>query len=806
MAKRIEKVAVIGSGIMGGGIAALCASAGIPTVLLDIVPFDLKDEEKNDPKARNRIVENGLKAQIKAKPPAFMDKNHDVKLIQTGNLDDDFELLKDCDLIVEVVIENLEIKQNLFKRIDAIRKPSAIITSNTSGLLIKDMTEGLSQGFKENFLVTHFFNPVRVMKLLEVVPGVDTKPEVLDQINTWGEKVLGKGIVVGKDTPNFIGNRIGVYFICEAFRLLNGTNLELNLVDKMFGPPFGFPKTGIFALGDMVGLDTIGHLSENSYGLLENDECREVYQLPGYVKGMLEKGMYGKKTKDKGGFYTSEVDMKTWKKIHKVIDINTLEFKEYDRKTPMELADATKKMPTLADKQKHIVYGEGEYAEFAWDLISKTLIYSANRVPEIADTIVEIDNAIKWGYAWECGPFEIWDNIGVKESIEKMKAKGQPVPEAVQKMVDGGNETFYKVVDGKRQYFDLVSQSYKDVIYSENMLFLANIKTPETIVKSNKSCNLVDIGDGVFCFEFQTKMNAINGEIVDSIAEYNDYVAENGVGMVIGNQAPGIPGAFCAGGDLGYMGNLAKDSKWNEMLNFVEQVHKNIFGLKYSFFPVVAAPYGMTLGGGVETCLASDKIVAHEFLFMGLVEIGAGILPAGGGCTNYWRRTVENKPGFLKYSKLGEIFVPMFKNVAMASVSNSAAEAKNMGFLRDTDRIIFNKDYLLGEAKKEVLRMVEDGYAPPVKTKIPVIGQEGQGMVNAFLLDMESGGFITPHMSHIAKKIAYVISGGEAIEGMEVTEDYMLQLEREAFIDLWKTENTRKMAEHILKTGKPLMI
>ncbi len=305
MAKRIEKVAVIGSGIMGGGIAALCASAGIPTVLLDIVPFDLKDEEKKDPKARNRIVENGLKMQLKAKPPAFMDKNHDVKLITTGNLDDDFDLLKDCDLIVEVVIENLKIKQDLFNRIDKIRKPDAIIASNTSGLLIKDMTEGLSQGFKDNFLVTHFFNPVRVMKLLEVVPGTDTKPEVLSQVNAWGEKILGKGIVVGKDTPNFIGNRIGVYFICEAFKLLEKKPLELNLVDKMFGPPFGFPKTGIFALGDMVGLDTIGHLSENSYGLLADDECRDVYQLPKYVKDMLEKGMYGKKTKEAGGFYHS---------------------------------------------------------------------------------------------------------------------------------------------------------------------------------------------------------------------------------------------------------------------------------------------------------------------------------------------------------------------------------------------------------------------------------------------------------------------------------------------------------------------
>ncbi len=806
MAKRIEKVAVIGSGIMGGGIAALCASAGIPTVLLDIVPFDLKDEEKDDPKARNRIVNAGLEAQKKAKPAAFMNKKADSALIELGNLTDDFDKLKDCDLIVEVIIEDLKIKQDLFARIEKIRKPSAIISSNTSGLPLKNMAEGRSQEFKEHFLITHFFNPVRYMKLLELVPGEDTKQEVLDLVASFGEKILGKGIVWGKDTPNFIGNRIGVQLICKAFKQLEETGLPTNQLDKVFGAPMGLPNTGIFALADMVGLDTIGHLSENSYELLVNDELRDIYQLPDYIKQMLEKKMFGKKSKEAGGFYKTEIDMKTWKKIRKRLDPKSFDWVEYDRKETPDVAKEAKKAATLAEKQRIILYGDNEYSKYGWNLISSCLIYAANRIPEISDTIVEIDNAMKWGYAWEAGPFEIWDNIGVKEAIEKMKADGLTVPDNVLKMVDAGNETFYRVKDGKRQYFDFASNDYKDVIVSENIIFLANLKADNKVVKENSSASLIDLGDGIFNMEFHTKMNAINGEIVDFIPEVKDYVDANGLGLVIGNQAPGMPGAFCAGGDLAYMGDLAKAGKWDDIDAFVRRAQHALMIMRYSFFPTIAAPYGMTLGGGCEVCLATDKIVAHADLYMGLVEIGAGLLPAGGGCTNTWRKFTDSVPDPVKVSNWGDFFIPAFYNLAMAKVSMSAAEARNNGFLGPKDRIIFNKDYLIGEAKKEALKMVDDGYVPPAKKNIPVLGQEAQGMVHAEIQNMRVGGFITPHMEHIAKTIAYVMSGGEARSDMEVSEDYLLQLEREAFVDLWKTENTQKMANHILTTGKPLMI
>jgi len=804
MVRRIEKVAVIGSGIMGGGIAALCASAGIPTLLLDIVPFDLKDEDKNKPEARNKIVKAGFDGIAKAKPGAYMNKNLDPQRIQIGNLTDDFDKLKDCDLIVEVIVENLKVKQDLFARIEKVRKPTAIIASNTSGLPLKAMAEGRSKEFKEHFIITHFFNPVRYMKLLELVASPDTKKDVCDFIEKWGEKVLGKGIVWGKDTPNFIGNRIGVELICEAFKLLDQGVATVQEADALFGSPMGFPNTAIFGLADLVGLDTIGHLAENSYELLKDDEYREIYKLPQFIKDMLAKKMFGGKTKDTGGFYKSGVDPTTWKKTKMVLNPKTLEFTPFDKKTaPVpECVKKAKEAKTLADKQKAVVYG----SEFAYKLIASMAVYSANRIPEIADTIVEIDNAMKWGYAWQAGPFEAWDNLGVKEFTKKMEKDGYKIPANVKKMIDGGNESFYRVNKGKKQYYDFKSNSYKDVKFSDNMIFLDILRADNKVVKSNPSCSLLDIGDGVFNIEFHSKMNAIDKNMVEFLDTTREYVLANGVGVVIGNQAPGIPGAFSAGGDLAFMGALAKNKKWSEIDDFIRIVHKNIMGMKYAPFPVVAAPYGMTLGGGCETCLAADMIVAHCELYMGLVEIGAGLLPAGGGCTNLWRRFIEHKPIVVKITDYASMFIPAFMNIAMAKVSMSAHEARTNGFLKPTDRIVFNKDYLIGEAKKEVLRMVEDGYTPPAKTKIPVMGEDAAGMIHAELNNMKNGGFITPHMEFIAKRICYVLSGGDTRTGIEVSEDYMLQLEREAFVDLWKTENSQKMAEHILKTGKPLFI
>jgi len=800
MTRRIEKAAVIGSGIMGGGIAALCASAGIKTLLLDIAPFDLKDEEKNDRAAKNRIVEAGLQAQIKAKPAAFMDKKHDIPMIETGNLTDDFDKLKDCDIIFEVVVENLKIKQDLYARIEKVRKPDSIIASNTSGLPIAQMAEGRSKGFKENFLITHFFNPVRYMKILECIAGPETSKEVCDFITKWGEQILGKGIVWGKDTPNFIGNRIGMISICEALILLEKGIITIPEADAIFSKPMGIPGTGIFGLTDFVGADTTDHIADNSYALLVNDEFREKYKTPKFFKDMMAKGMFGNKAKGIGGFYLSGRDA-TGKKFKKVIDIKTLEHVDYDTKAVYPVVEATKAFKTIPEKIKYIFNN----SEFAMKLLSCEFVYSANRIPEICNTLVEIDNAMKWGYAYEFGPFEMWDAIGLKDSMANIEKSGYTIPANIKTMLEKGGTSFYKVQNGKKQYWDFASMSYKDVQYSPQMIFLDNIKADKAkIVLGKESASLVDIGDGVFCFEYHTKMNAVNGEIVDLSAEARAYVNKNGLGMVIGNQASGMPGAFSAGGDLKYMLGLATSGKFSEIDRFIANVHSGMQETKYSSYPVVAAPYGLALGGGCETCLWADKIVAHCELYMGLVEVGAGLLPAGGGCVNLWRRLIESPVA--PVTDMLAVFLQAFQQIAMAKVGGSAMDAKKAGFIRPQDRIIFNKDYIIGEAKKEVLRMVEDGYVPPAKTPIKVMGQSAMGAVDANIPDMRAGGQITPHLAHIARTVAYVISGGEAKTGDSISEDYMLKLEREAFVDLWKTENSQKMAEHMATKGKPLFI
>ena len=453
MTRRIEKVAVIGSGIMGGGIAALCASAGLKTLLLDIAPFDLTDAEKNDKKAKNRIVEAGLQAQVKAKPAAFMDKKKDLSLIETGNLTDDFDKLKDADIIFEVVVENLKIKQDLFARLEKVRKADAIIASNTSGLPLEKMSEGRSKEFKEHFLILHFFNPVRYMKILECIAMPETKKEVCDFISKWGEQTLGKGVVWGKDTPNFIGNRIGVELICEAFKLIEAGLATIPEADAMFAKPMGMPGTAIFGLADFVGNDTIDHIAANSYELLTKDEYREIYNVPAFFKTMMEKKMYGNKTKEAGGFYLSGRGA-DGKKFKKVLDIKSVDHVDFDRKATYPVVEATKELKTTAEKQKHLFKNN----EFAKKLMASMCVYSANRIPEIADTLVEIDNGMKWGYAWECGPFEIWDNLGLKDSLPEIEKAGFAIPANVKRMVEKGGTTFYRVEKGIKQYWDFASE------------------------------------------------------------------------------------------------------------------------------------------------------------------------------------------------------------------------------------------------------------------------------------------------------------------------------------------------------------
>lgn len=802
MQRRISKAAVIGSGIMGGGIAALLASAGIETLLLDIVPFDLSDEEKNDPKARNRIVQQGLDGAIKAKPPLFMDTKNDPKLVSTGNLEDDIDKLADCDWIIEVVVENLKIKQDLFKKIDGVRKQGSVVSSNTSGIPLKDMSQDLSADMKAHFLGTHFFNPVRYMHLLEIIPGPDTTKDVLDFMADFCEKQLGKGIVWAKDTPNFIGNRIGIQGMGKAMQAMLEHGLTIPEVDTIFGPELGRPKTAIFKTADLVGLDTMFHVAKNCYEMCPDDEMRDTMALPDFVEKMVNNNMLGNKTK--GGFYKKDLTPE-WKTIRKVVNPQNLEYEEYG-KAEFPCLEEAKQKQTLPEKMRAVVYGDDKAAKFAWDVTANGLIYAANRIPEISDTIVDIDNAMKWGYNFEMGPFEVWDAIGVKESVEKMEKEGRTVPEKVKKFIEAGNQTFYKIDGGKKYFYDFASGSYKPVPVSEKEISLHNLRQENKVVKSAASCSLIDLGDGVFNLEFHSKMNAINKEMVEFMAEAGDYVKDNGVGMVIGNQASGMPAPFSAGGDLSFMLGLAKEGKFSEIDDFINTVHTGIMSTKYAPFPVVAAPFGLALGGGCEVCLASDRMVANADLFMGLVEIGAGLVPGGCGMIHLWQNYIRYKPEAAKITDWAGFFTQAFMSVAQASVSNSAADARSKGFLRPTDRIVFNKDLLIGEAKKEVLKMVDDCYAPPRKEKFPVFGREAQGMIWSEMLNMKTGGYITPHMETIAKKAAYCMSGGDVPSGTLVSERYLMNLEREAFVELWKTEGTQKMAEHMMNTGKPLFL
>ena len=799
MPRKIRTAAVIGSGVMGGGIAALLAAAGVNTLLLDIVPLDLKEGEKNDPAARNRIVKAGLNALLGSTPSLLMQKN-DVERITIGNLEDDFAKISDADWIIEVVVEKLQIKRDLLRRIEKVRTKGTIVSSNTSGIPLQAMSNGLSDEFRQHFLGTHFFNPVRYMKLLEIIPGQQTLPEVLEFMADYGERNLGKGIVWAKDTPNFVGNRIGVQGMVNAIQLMVADGMTIPEVDALFGPALGRPKTAMFKTADLVGLDVLAHVAKNTYDLVGTDEARDSFVMPQFVTTMIEQNLLGKKSQS--GFYKTELTP-DWQKVRKVIDPDTLAYTEYDLATFPCLVDA-KKAKSLPQKIQAVIYGGDKGARFAWKAVANNLIYAANRIPEISDTIVEIDNAMKWGFNFEMGPFETWDAIGLQKSVERMEKDGLAVPQNIKNMLAAGCTAFYKIENGQRSYYDFASQSYRKLSVNPNVVSLPALKSTGKVVKENSSVSLIDLGNDVFCLELHTKMNALNQEITEFLPVALETVDSNAAGLVIGNQAGGMPGAFSAGANLADVAAAVKEKRFDDLAKMIEGLQYGLLNLHYAPFPVVAAPFGMALGGGCELCLAANKIVAHAELYMGQVEIGVGLVPAGGGCLNLWRKFLESIPAAVTDMDLAKFFIPVFMSIAMAKVSMSAAEARANGFLGPRDRIVLNRDHLIGEAKKDVLKMVDEGYAPPVKRRIKVLGQAAQGMVAAQIADMAYGGFVSEYDAFLARKTAYIISGGDVRDNAEVTDYVILTLERQAFIDLLKQEKTQARIEHMLKTGKPL--
>ena len=797
--RKITKVGVIGSGVMGAGITALMASAGIETILLDIVPPDLTDDEKKDPKNRNRLVLNSLKSMVTGKPAALMSPE-DAARIFIGNLEDDFYKLGQCDWIIEAVVENLQIKIDLFRRIDKIRKERAVITSNTSGIPLSAITQDLSPNFCRHFFGSHFFNPVRYMHLLELIPGKETLPEVIETISRFGEKVLGKGIVLAKDTPNFIGNRIGVHASMHAIQTMMEDKMTIPEVDALTGTALGRPKMATFMLTDLVGLDTVGHVTSNSYDLLTEDECRNAYQLPSFYQAMIDKKMLGNKTK--GGFYKKIKD-DTGKKKRLVINPETLEYETFE-KPEFDCLTAAGTAHTPAEKLKAVINGTDKGAVYAWKVLAGHLIYSANRIPEISDTIVEIDHAMTWGYNYQMGPFEAWDAIGLFESVDRMKKDGMAVPENILAMISGGNETFYKLENGSQYYYDFQSQAYQPVPADESSINLSNLKSSDRTVKQEPCASLVDLGDGVFCCEFHTKMNTLDSKLIKFINDSIDYVEAHGRGLVIGNQAAGPNPVFCAGANLIEFITAVSKGSYDSMADSLENVQSAVQKMRYASFPVVAAPYGMTLGGGCEICLGADRIVAHAELYMGLVELGVGLIPSGGGCLNLWKKFITTLPKAVTKVNLWDYFLPVFNTIFMAKVSTSAAHARSMGFLGQSDRIVFNKAHLIGEAKKEVLRMVDDHYTPEVRNKIRVFGDAGRGLANVMLNDMVTAGHITEYEAFMGKKLAHVISGGDVRVDTQLDEDIILELEKLTFIELLKQESTQQRIHHMLETGRPL--
>ncbi len=799
MRRKIRTAAVIGSGVMGGGIAALLAAAGVKTLLLDIVPFDLKEEEKNDPAARNRIAKAGLDALLGSSPSLLMQKK-DVDRISIGNLADDFARIADMDWIIEVVVENLQIKKDLLQRIEKVRTNGTIVSSNTSGIPLQAMSESLSREFKQHFLGTHFFNPVRYMKLLEIIPGRETLPELLEFMADYVERILGKGIVRAKDTPNFVANRIGVQGMVKAIQLMVEDGMTIPEVDALFGSALGRPKTAMFKTADLVGLDVLAHVAKNTYDLVETDEARDSFVMPQFVNTMIEKNLLGKKSQS--GFYKTDLTP-DWQKVRKVIDPATLEYAEFEFVSFPCLENA-KKAKSLPEKIQAVIYGDDQGAQFAWQAVANNLIYAANRIPEISDTIVEIDNAMKWGFNFEMGPFETWDAIGLQKSVARMEKDGLAVPEKVKNMLAVGCTAFYKIENGKRFFYDFAGETYREQVISTNIISLPSLKSTGKVVKENNSVSLIDLGDDVFCLELHTKMNALNQEITEFLPLVLETVDANAAGLVIGNQAGGMPGAFSAGANLADVAAAVKEKRFEDLDKMITGLQYGLLNLRYAPFPVVAAPFGLALGGGCELCLAADKIVAHAELYMGQVEIGVGLVPAGGGCLNLWRKFLESVPAAVTDMDLAKFFIPVFMSIAMAKVSMSAAEARANGFLGPGDRIVFNRDHLIGEARKDVLKMVDEGYAPPLKRKIKVLGQAAQGMVAAQISDMANGGFVSEYDAFLAGKIAYIISGGDVRDNAEIAADVILTLERETFIELLKQEKTQARIEHMLKTGKPL--
>lgn len=800
MSKRtIEKVAVLGSGVMGSRIACHFANIGVEVLLLDIVPRELNEKEQaaglnlEHPAVRNRIVNDALQFALKSNPSPIYSKAF-ANRITTGNFDDDMSKIADVDWIIEVVVERLDIKQQVFENVEKHRKPGTLITTNTSGIPIHSMNEGRSEDFKKHFCGTHFFNPPRYLRLLEIIPGPDTDQGVLDFLMEYGSRFLGKETVLCKDTPAFIANRVGVYSIMELFHVVKDMGLSVEAVDKLTGPVIGHAKSATFRTADVVGLDTLVHVANGVKENCPDDERKEVFAIPDYVQKMVDQKWLGSKTGQ--GFY-KKVKGEGGKSEILSLDLDSMEYSATE-KVSFPTLEMTKAIDQL-DKRLPMLYnGMDKAGEFYRKTFNGLFAYVSKRIPEISDELYKIDAALRAGFGWKMGPFEKWDAVGVEKALGNMKKEGIETASWIQEMLDSGVKSFYKIENGAKYFYDVESKDYKEVPALEGQIFLENIGGDNVIWK-NSGTTIKDLGDGILNIEFHTKMNTIGGEVIEGLNKAVDLAEADYKGLVVSNTGDN----FSAGANVGMIFMMAVEQEFDELEFAIKRFQDTMMRMRYSSIPVVAAPHNMALGGGCELCLHADKVVAHAELYMGLVEFGVGVIPGGGGTKEFAARTSdEMKDGDIRINTLRNRFL----TIGQAKVSTSAYEAFELGYLRNgTDEVVVNRDDQLAYAKQSALLMAQKGYTKPVKrTDIKVLGKEGLGIVYVGAHSMMSGNYMSEHDQVISEKLGTVLCGGDLSQITEVSEDYLLKLERKAFLELCQTRKTMERLESMVKKGKVL--
>ena len=793
MKRNIRKVAVLGSGVMGSAIACHFANVGCEVLLLDIVP---KEAENSTNKAeRDALVNKDLKKALKSKPSPIYSQSF-AKRITTGNMTDDMPKIADCDWVIEVVVERLDIKKIVFENVEKYRTPGTLITSNTSGIPIHMMLEGRSEDFQKHFLGTHFFNPPRYLKLLEIIPTPKTDKKVVDFLMEYGAKILGKTTVLCKDTPAFIANRVGVFAIQDLFHTVKEMGLTVGEVDKLTGPIMGRPKSATFRTCDVVGLDTLVHVANGVKENCPNDERREVFETPTFVQSMLDYNWLGSKSGQ--GFYKKAKD-ENGKKV--ILELN-LETMEYQPKAKVKFAtlDAAKQETDLKKRTKKLFFGKDKAGEFYRKLYTGVFQYVTYRIPEISDETYRIDDALKAGFGWEMGPFETWDAIGFEEVIKVMEEMGRKPAQFVYDMRDSGVTSFYKIEDGKRKYYDLNAKEYLVIPGTEDLLSLATLRETNT-VWSNSDVSIIDLGDGILNVEFHSKMNTIGGEVLAGINKAIDMAEtdEKYKGVVISNEGEN----FSVGANVGLIFMMAVEQEYEELDFAIQAFQNTMMRARYSNIPVVAAPHGMTLGGGCELCLHADKVVANAETYIGLVEFGVGLIPGGGGTKEFALRTSDAfKEGDIRINELRNRFL----TVGQAKVATSAYEGFELGYLRKgQDEVVVSRAHQLSYAKQVCLTMANKGYQQQAKRKdIKVLGNEGLGIVYVGAHSMMSGNYMSKHDQVISEKLGFVMCGGDLSQPTEVSEQYLLDLERRAFLELCTEKKTLERIQSILQTGKVL--